>query len=140
MMFFVIVCDLIAGIRKSWLLEEKIKFSTAVRRTIAKMLTYFSFIIMVILIDFATASEYNIAKWAILFICVVEGGSIISNILKPHGYDIDFKKIVNLFVKKIFRIENADEYVTSSPPTPLQNGEGGRKGKNTEGLKDGETS
>jgi hypothetical protein len=89
-------------------LHETIKFSTAVRRTIAKTLTYFSFIVMVILIDFATSNEYHIAKFFILFICVVEGGSIISNILKPHGYDIDFKKLVGLFLKKFLNIDKED--------------------------------
>lgn len=35
----VIVCDLIFGVRKSLLMDEEVRFSSAVRRTMGKMVT-----------------------------------------------------------------------------------------------------
>lgn len=49
--FSVVVCDLAFGIRKSLLMKENVRFSTAIRRTMGKMVTYFAFVCMVVMIN-----------------------------------------------------------------------------------------
>lgn len=107
-MFSVIICDLIAGCRKSILMKEEVRFSTAWRRTMGKMVTYFSFVIMVVMINQATQQDYQIDKWAVLFVCGIEGCSIMSNILKPKGYNINVIGLLSVLAKKLFKIESED--------------------------------
>ena len=90
----VIVCDLCFGIRKSMMMKEEVRFSKAIRRTMGKMVTYFSFVCMVCMVEVAASSEYGIDKWASLLVCGIEFCSIVSNILKPKGYSLNVKAIV----------------------------------------------
>lgn len=92
--FFVIMCDLVVGLRKSLLMGEEVRFSSACRRTMGKMLSYFMFVIMVAAIDVAANGGGTIDKYACLAVCLVEFSSICSNILKPKGYDINLVKII----------------------------------------------
>jgi phage-related holin len=107
-MFSVVVCDLIAGSRRCLLMGEKWGFSTAWRRTFGKMVTYFSFVLMVVFIERAVDGNYGIDKWSILFICFLEGCSILSNIMKPKGYNVNITAFISLFAKKIFNIDKED--------------------------------
>lgn len=83
-MFAVVVCDLIAGLRKSLKLGVHISWSMAFRETMGKLVVYFSFVMMVAMIDAASEHTFKIALWGCLFICAIEFGSVISNILKPY--------------------------------------------------------
>lgn len=96
-MLAVVLCDLIAGIRKSMKLDVHISWSMAFRETMGKMVTYVAFVLMVAMIDAASEHNFNIAMWGCLFICALEGGSIVSNMLKPYGVDITPKSIVKVF-------------------------------------------
>lgn len=107
-MFSVIICDLIAGCRRSLIMNEKVRFSSALRRTMGKTVTYFSFVIMVVMINQAVGDNCHIDKWAILFVCFIEGSSIISNILRPKGYDINMVQILSILTKRIFNIDSED--------------------------------
>lgn len=101
----VILCDLVCGLRKSMLMGEKVRFSSAVRRTMGKMVTYFAFVVMVCMITVAAGSVWKIDIYACLLVCLIEGVSIIGNILKPKGYDIDLHKVLNIFGHKALRVE-----------------------------------
>ena len=90
----VVICDLAFGIRKSMLMKEEIRISRAFRRTIGKMVTYFSFVCMVCMINVAAGNDYAIDKWACLLVCGIEFLSIIRNILKPKGYSMNVKVLV----------------------------------------------
>ena len=90
----VIVCDLCFGVRKSMLMKEEVRVSRAVRRTMGKMVTYFSFVCMVCMINVAAGNDYAIDRWACLLVCGIEFLSIISNILKPKGYNLNVKALV----------------------------------------------
>ena len=90
----VILCDLCFGIRKSMMMGEEVRVSRAVRRTMGKMVTYFSFVCMVCMVSVAAGSDCGNAKWACLLVCGIEFMSIISNILKPKGYSLNVKAIV----------------------------------------------
>lgn len=107
-MFSVIICDLIAGCRRSLMMNEEVRFSSALRRTMGKTVTYFSFVVMVVMISQAVGDNCHIDKWAILFVCFLEGSSIISNILRPKGYDINMVQILSILTKRIFNVESEE--------------------------------
>lgn len=98
--FAVIVCDLCFGVRKALLMNEEVRVSRAVRRTMGKMLTYFWFVCMACTIEVASGSVFGIDKWACLSVCFFEFCSIVSNILKPKGYKFNLRKLFTLVVSK----------------------------------------
>lgn len=104
----VIICDLIAGVRKSLMMGEEVRISRAIRATMGKMVTYFAFVVMVCMIDVAAESNKELEKWMCLLICGVEGCSILANILKPKGIDLNLSKLLALFVSKRTGIDKKD--------------------------------
>nr|DAO67697.1 MAG TPA: holin [Caudoviricetes sp.] len=106
--FSVIICDLAFGVRKSLLMNEEVRFSGAIRRTMGKMVTYFAFVCMVVMINIASGGKWNIDIYSCLFVCFIEFCSIVSNILKPKGYDFDVLKALGIFCKKVFNVDKED--------------------------------
>lgn len=102
--FFVIVCDLVVGIRKSLLMGEEVRFSSACRRSIGKTVSYFTFVIMVSVIDVAAHGGGTIDKWACLLVCFIEGCSIIGNILKPKGISFNLINAIAILCNKVFSV------------------------------------
>ena len=96
----VIVGDLIAGIAKAIKLGEKVRFSRAVRDTLAKSCTYFAWVVMVCWVQVASGGETPYAEWACMLVVFIEAASIISNILKWHRYKLDFGKLVAIVLAK----------------------------------------
>ncbi|GAE83347.1 phage holin family protein [Bacteroides reticulotermitis] len=107
-MFCVILCDLITGVRKSILMGEHVRFSRAWRATMGKMVTYFSFVVMVVMVQKASGMSIRIDTYSCLFVCFIEGSSIISNILKPKGYNFNLAIAIGVFAKKVFSIDKED--------------------------------
>lgn len=107
-MFCVIICDLVTGVRKSVLMKERVRFSRACRATMGKAVTYFSFVVMVVMVNRAAGGSMHIDTWACLFVCFVEGCSIISNILKPKGYGLDLVSAVGVLAGKVFGVGKDD--------------------------------
>ena len=107
----VILCDLVFGIRKSLYFGENVRFSGAIRRTMGKCITYFSFVVMVAMIDVAANTNMQIDKWACLLVCFIEGISILGNYLKPKGYDVNLIKAISLIFSKKFGIEGVEELI-----------------------------
>ena len=106
--FSVIICDLAFGVRKSLLMNEDVRFSGAIRRTMGKMVTYFAFVCMVVMINIASGGKWNIDIYSCLFVCFIEFCSIVSNILKPKGYDFNVLKALGIFCKKVFNVDKED--------------------------------
>lgn len=106
--FFVIICDLVVGIRKSLMMGEEVRFSSACRRTLGKCVSYFMFVIMVAVIDVAAHGGGTIDKWACLLVCFIEFSSIMSNILKPKGYEINLAKLIAVIFGKKFEVAKKD--------------------------------
>lgn len=104
----VIVCDLCFGIRKSMILGEDIRFSKAMRRTMGKMVTYFSFVCMVCMVSVAAGADYGIDKWTCLLICFIEFCSILSNILKPKGYSLNVKALTSVLLGKALQTDSKE--------------------------------
>lgn len=106
--FSVVVCDLAFGIRKSLLMKEEVRFSSAIRRTMGKMVTYFAFVCMVVMINIASGSKWNIDVYSCLLVCFIEFCSIISNILTPKGYSFNMLKALGLFEKKMLDVDKEE--------------------------------
>lgn len=100
-MLAVVTCDLIAGIRKSLKLGVHVSWSRAFRETMGKMVVYVAFVLMVAMMDAASEHSFSIAMWGCLFVCALEGGSVVSNILKPYGIDITPRSIVRFFTARV---------------------------------------
>lgn len=107
-MFAVIACEMITSVRCKFLLGEKIKIGRIFNLTISKIVTYFSFVVMGVFLNLATKGEYNIDKWLILFLCVVEILLIVGNLLKPLGFSVDLGGAIGVFLKKVFGIDKED--------------------------------
>lgn len=106
--FAVIMCDLAFGIRKSMMMGEPVRFSKAMRRTMGKIVTYFAFVCTVCAVEVASGGSYGIDKWSCLLVCFVELSSIVSNILKPKGYSLDFRKLASVIIGKITKVDKND--------------------------------
>lgn len=89
-------------------MNEEVRFSGAIRRTMGKMVTYFAFVCMVVMINIASGDKWNIDIYSCLFVCFIEFCSIISNILKPKGYDFNILKALGVFCKKVFNVDKED--------------------------------
>lgn len=73
-----------------------------------KMVTYFSFVVMVVMVNRAAGGSMHIDTYACLFVCFIEGCSIFSNILKPKGYNLNLAAAIALFSKKVFSVDKED--------------------------------
>lgn len=100
-MFFVILCDLFAGVWCCLRTGVKLRFSKGCRDTIAKSLTYFAAVVASCMIENASGTGIPIAKCVLLFVCFIELCSVISNILRPKGYRLDLGKALKALFKKI---------------------------------------
>lgn len=96
----VIIADLFAGLWKSYKLEVPIRFSRACRETMGKTIVYFAFIMMACCINVADNGEFNWAKWLAILVIVIELGSIIGNILKPHGINISMNALIKAILTR----------------------------------------
>lgn len=99
-MFTVVIADLAAGLWKSYKLGIEIRFSRGLRETMGKILVYFAFVCMIACINVAIAGEFQFARWAAGIIIGIEFGSIVSNILKPHGINISLSAILKALLQK----------------------------------------
>ena len=106
--FAVILCDLVVGIRKSLLMGEEVRFSSACRRTLGKCVSYFMFVIMVAVVDVAAHGGGEIDKWACLMVCLIEFASIMSNILRPKGYELNMAKLIAVVFGKKFNVNKEE--------------------------------
>jgi phage-related holin len=107
-MFSVILCDLITGCRKNLAMGEKLRLSRALWAMMGKSVTYFSFIVMMVFVEHASKDTHHLEVLAILFVCFIEFCSIVSNILKMKGYDINLGAAIGVFAKKVFGLDKED--------------------------------
>lgn len=107
-MLSVIICDLVAGIRRSLKLDIHVAWTMACRETMGKMVTYVAFVMMVAMIDVASGHEFKVAMWGCFFVCAIEAGSIVSNMLEPYGIDITPQGVIKAFVKSKFGVADTD--------------------------------
>lgn len=106
--FCVILCDLVVGLRKCLLMGEEVRFSSACRKTLGKLVTYFMFVVMMVVIDVAADGNGDIEKWACLLVCFIEFTSVISNILKPKGININLIEVIAFSLSKKLNVKKED--------------------------------
>lgn len=114
-MFFVIIADLTAGLWKSYKLGIEIRFSRGLRETMGKLLVYFAWVCMVACINVALSGDFLFAKWASCFVIAIELGSIVANLLKPHGINISLAALIKAFLQKSplpITCEDVDKIIT----------------------------
>ncbi|MCD7721787.1 MAG: hypothetical protein LUI09_06110 [Prevotellaceae bacterium] len=101
-MYVAILTDLVSALRRCNLTGEGIRISRAVRNTMGKAVTYTSFTLLVCMVEVACQRTMHLDRWACLVIILVEICSIISNILKPKGYDIDIGRMIAAIIGGFF--------------------------------------
>lgn len=115
-MLFVVFADLVSGLVKSYRTNEKIRLSRAIRDTLAKLVTYFAVVVCACFTGIAAGGDGDIEKYACLLVVLIEAISIFGNILKVHGYDLDFNKVVSLIVAKKIDVarEEIEDVITKN--------------------------
>ena len=99
-MTLVVVVDLLTGLRKCWMLGTDIRWSKGYRATLSKLVCYWAFACGAVMVQEACDNAYPIAMWACLSVIAIEGVSIVGNILKPHGVDINIVNLLKAIGKK----------------------------------------
>ena len=130
-MGMVILCDLAFGIRKSLKLGVHVSWSMAFRETMGKMVTYYAFVLMVCTIEAASRHSFAIAQWSCLFVCGVEGVSIIGNMFKPYGITLSLKGILTLGLSRITKTSVSSGIINSDAIDKIRQAEQDRWGKRT---------
>ena len=129
-MFMVILTDLAFGVRKSMAMHEKVRFSRAVRCTMGKMVTYFAFVCMVCMMNVAMGGGMKIDMYSCLLVCFIEGCSIIGNILKPKGVDLNFVGMLRVMASKATKVDKKDmEGIITEHKKRRQKNEGAKRTK-----------
>lgn len=95
-----VFADLAAGIRKSYKLGVKVSWSTALRETGGKWVTYLAIILAVCLLNVVAMDSDTLAKWTCLAIMVLEGGSVVSNLLRPYGIVVTPKGVLMWLLRR----------------------------------------
>lgn len=95
-----VMADLAAGVRKSYKLGVRVSWSTALRETGGKWVTYLAIILAVCLLNVVATEDDIFAKWACLFIMGLEGGSVVSNLLRPYGIVVTPKGLILWLLRK----------------------------------------
>ena len=99
-MTLVVAVDLLTGLRKCWMLGTDIRWSKGYRATLSKLVCYWAFACGAVMVQEACNNAYNIAMWACLFVCAIEGFSVAENIIKPHGYSINLQALAKNIGKR----------------------------------------
>lgn len=103
-----ILCDLVAGVCKAWRLGERVTFSRAIRDTMAKACTYYSCVVFVALFQAAAKEDTDYCCYVAKVFCLIEGVSILGNILKWHGYNVNGKELLTVLCRRAFGGEKDD--------------------------------
>lgn len=110
-MSFVVLADLCTGVRKAYLMGEHLRWSKGMRDTMSKLITYYAFVVGAVMVDIASGKDIIIAKYACLAVCAIELLSIMGNLLKPHGININLANLFKVVGKKVAKVE-LDKVIT----------------------------
>lgn len=107
-MFAVVACDLVAKIAYLAKTGGKIRWSKGARETMCKMCTYFAAVMTASIICVALGKEDTMERWVVIFICGIEGLSIVGNLLKMKGYRFDASAALRVALGRLFRIDKEE--------------------------------
>ena len=95
-----IILDLVYGIRAARYRKEKIRLSTALRRTVTKILTYVCWIVLSSAL--ALAFEHRWLEWLVFGLVIVnELSSVIGNHLETKGLEVSWQAVWNTVLRII---------------------------------------
>ena len=94
-----VVLDLVFGIRAAKMRGERVRFSTALRRTMTKTFCYLCFIVLASTLALAFNKEW--LEWVVLgLVFTNEFTSIIGNYLETKGIELSLVDLYRLIVRK----------------------------------------
>lgn len=94
-----LLLDLVYGVRGARFRGEKVRLSTAIRRTLTKAFTYICWIILASTIGIAF--NQNWLEWGVLgLVYLNEFASIVSNYLDTKGIDFSILNLWRLIIRK----------------------------------------
>ena len=97
---FLVLLDLVYGIRAAKVREEKVRVSTAIRRTTTKVVTYICWLILATTI--AIAFEKDWLEWGMLgLVYANEFLSIVGNYLETKGLKFSIAGVYRWFIRWI---------------------------------------
>ena len=82
-------------------------------------------------IEAASRHSFAIAQWSCLFVCGVEGVSIIGNMFKPYGITLSLKGILTLGLSRITKTSVSSGIINSDAIDKIRQAEQDRWGKRT---------
>lgn len=93
-----IILDLVYGVRAAKYRKESIRLSTALRRTVTKILTYVCWIVLSSAL--ALAFDHTWLEWLVIgLVFVNELSSVVGNYLETKGLELSWKAIGAAFSK-----------------------------------------
>lgn len=107
-MFAIVLCDLVAKIAYLAKTGGKIRWSRGARETMCKMCTYFAAVMTASIICVALGKEDTMERWVVIFICGIEGLSIVGNLLKMKGYRFDASAALRMAMGRLFKIDREE--------------------------------
>lgn len=107
---FVVGADLGAGIRAARYRGERVRFSTASRRTLNKVFCYGCWIFTCVALNERYETEWC-AWFGMGIVFLIEGLSFISNILEPHGVKLSPRGIMKYIGSKFFHSEGLEDII-----------------------------
>lgn len=106
---FVILADLVSGIRAARYRKESVRMSSALRRTLNKCLCYVSWIIVCVGMNKQYGTHW-VAWVGMGAVFLIEGISFFSNLLEPHGLKLSVTGILRVIGGK-FHVDNLDDII-----------------------------
>lgn len=106
----IIIADLSSGCRAAEFRGEVVRFSKASRRTINKCICYASWTVFSVALNERYDTQW--CAWICMgVVFLIEGVSVVSNILEPHGLKVSIKGILKVAGEKhnINGLENVIE-------------------------------
>lgn len=95
-----IILDLVYGCKAASYRKERVRFSTALRRTLTKTFCYVCWIVLASTL--ALSFEKDWLEWVVLgFVYLNEFSSIVGNYYEPKGIVVNWKKVINAVLKRI---------------------------------------
>lgn len=123
---FLVLLDLVYGIQAAKVRNEKVRVSTAIRRTTTKVVTYVCWLILATTI--AIAFEKDWLEWGMLgLVYANEFLSIVGNYLETKGIQFSIAGVYRWFIK--FLAGKAGAEMSDDEAAEILKGNKGRKAK-----------
>lgn len=105
----IIIADLITGINAAHFRKEEVRCSSALRRTLNKLVSYSCWIVFCVALN--ERYETELCAWVGMGIVLfIEGVSFLTNLLEPHGIKLSVKGLLRVIGGKV-KLENLEDVI-----------------------------